>query len=143
VPRQIRFTFRESEFEKARRTAASLFLSSNFLHKHPSSFRTPSKININADNDKMHPNAEPSSTPPKTTSLVLIQDSQEHGSQQNNVQIPAELLNSLLARVNRIDNTLFKLQNDNAELRRELSTIRQSCGGESTLFPKLPLELRR
>lgn len=62
---------------------------------------------------------------------------------RSDTAVSADVFNSLLAKVNRLDDTVSKLQNDNVELRQELSVLRQNSGGAFTLFPKLPPELRR
>jgi hypothetical protein len=91
----------------------------------------------------MHPNVEDSSASPKATALGPLQEDQEHDDQKNEIGVSAELLNSLLAKMNRLDDTVLKLQNEISSVKHDLSTLCQNCGGDFILFPKFPPELRR
>jgi hypothetical protein len=65
----------------------------------------------------------------------------------------AELLTSLLASVNRLQDVVSQLRDDNQSLRQEvqelrsvktaLATLQMNCGMRFVLFPKLPIEIRR
>jgi hypothetical protein len=118
----------ESEFEACQH-ALSLFLGSKILLKC-----------IISDNEvaTMQPNPELSSLSSSNTGLVTTQDhDQEPSSEQNKILVSTKLLNSLLAKVGRIDDVLLKLQIENSSLRQELScvkqdlsTLQQNCGGD-------------
>jgi hypothetical protein len=89
---------------------------------------------------KMLDNADPGSTL-NITALGPAQSTQEAGSQQSKIRVSAELLNSLLATVNTLNESIPKLETENTSLRQDLSsvklslyTLQENCSAASTLF---------
>jgi hypothetical protein len=134
------------ESELGSRVTARLHLPQSFHQSFPTISPT---INLNSEVTTMSPNAGPGSATASTPTLIK-QQAQEASNQQDQIMVPTELFNALLEKVNQLDDTVSKLQDENTSMQQEshlvkddLSTLHQSCGGAFRLFPKLPLELRR
>jgi hypothetical protein len=89
----------------------------------------------------MHPNSEPNSVSLGTKASV--QDVQEPGDLQKGALVSAELLHSLPPMVHGLQDSVSTSQTQLSLVQNDLSTLKQNCGDVFTLFPKLPLELRR
>ena len=74
----------------------------------------------------------------------------ESSVQASTVQIPTELLSSILASVEELKSSVSNLEADNQRLGNELGSVKtdvvalhRSCGVKFRKFPQLPVELRR
>jgi len=70
---------------------------------------------------------------------VSIQKHEDSTYKEKEILVPAELLNTLLAKVNRLES----LEGTVLQLQSEMATLRQNSRGAFILFPKLPPELRQ